>query len=357
MVMPNGFLVGWVGRRLVFSEPYRPHAFPAEYELGVEFEIVSLSVFGSTLVIGTRSNPYVGQGVTPASFTVQKLDSITPCLSRRGMVTTEAGVYYPSINGLVMVNQGGARLVTQDLLTREEWFSRYSPSTIFAAAYGLQYIAFYTDSAGFVFNPTEQSTRLIELDRFNDVEGIEADRYNGTVYLIYQDRVWEFDPEGAERVFWRWKSKEFHLPKHVNFGAAKIKADFGDVDVSADVEEYYGPYNVARFAAGPLDTLNGHALHGVQGAGRVANWTEPESRQPLGGSPLYDLNALSLDQSAVRFIVYADGVEVFDKIVTNDRMVRLPSGFKKDVWQFEMISSTVVYSVSIAETGRELAQV
>ncbi|MGL4558334.1 MAG: hypothetical protein ACRCV5_12575, partial [Afipia sp.] len=42
VVMPNGYLVGWKGRRLVFSEPYRPHAWPAEYELSTEFPIVGL---------------------------------------------------------------------------------------------------------------------------------------------------------------------------------------------------------------------------------------------------------------------------------------------------------------------------
>jgi hypothetical protein len=357
VAMPNGFLVGWVGRRLLFSEPYRPHAWPVEYEIGVEFEIVSLAVFGNTLVIGTRSNPYVGQGVTPASFTVQKLDAITPCLSRRGMVTTEAGVYFPSINGLMMVNQSGVQLVTQDLLTREEWFSRYFPETLYAASYGLQYIAFSDESNAFIFNPTEPTARLVELDRFDDVLGIETDRYNGLVYLIYQDRVWEFDPQNSERVYWRWKSKKFHLPKPLNFGALKIKFETGDVDVTEDIEDYYGPYNKARFDAGSLDTLNGHALHGVENAGLVPGWTEPENRMPLGGGPLYPLNDLGLEQSGVRFIAYANDEKVFDKIIRNEQMVRLPAGFKKDIWQFEMISNTTVYSVSIAETGRELEKV
>ena len=40
--MPNGILVGWVGNTLYFSENYRPHAWPAEYQLAVEHPIVGL---------------------------------------------------------------------------------------------------------------------------------------------------------------------------------------------------------------------------------------------------------------------------------------------------------------------------
>jgi hypothetical protein len=356
VVMPNGYLVGWVGRRLVFSEPFRAHAWPPEYEIGTEFEIVALAVWGNSLVVGTKSNPYIGMGVTPASFTMQKTDAVMPCLSRRGMVASDAGVYYPSINGLVVVNSPTPQVVTQDLLTKEEWTRRYNPKDIYATSYGMQYIAFNQPSFGFIFNPTEPASRLVELDRFDHVEGIDTDRYDGTVYLIYDDRVWEWDPEGSERLYWRWKSKKFHLPKPLNFGALKIKFNDEDEDVSADVLAYYKPYNDARFAAGPLNTINGHVIDGVEGAGQVAGWTEPENMFPIGGDSLYPLNFMLTQGSSVRFIMYANDEIVFDTIVQNQNMVRLPAGFKRDVYQFEMISASEVFSASIAETGKELAK-
>lgn len=355
VAMPNGYLVGWVGRRLLFSEPYKPHAWPPEFEIGTEFEIVGLSVWGNTLIIGTKSNPYIGMGTSPAAFTTQKTDAIMPCLSRRGMVSTDAGVYYPSINGLVLVNSPSPQIVTQDLLTKEEWLRRYNPREIFAASYGMQYIAFNSPSFGFIFNPTEPASRLIELDRFSHMEGIETDRYNGTVFLIYDDRVWEWDPEESERLYWRWKSKEFHLPKPLNFGALKIKFNDEDEDVEEDVLDYYMPYNEARFAVGPLNTLNGHVLCGVQDKGQVPGWTEPENRMPLGGSPLYPIAQLTIQISSVRFTMYANGEIVFDRIVSDQDMVRLPLGFKRDVYQFEMVSNTEVFSVAVAQTGKELA--
>lgn len=356
VAMPNGYLVGWKNRRLCFSEQYRPHAWPAEFELATEFEIVGLAVWGALLVVGTKSQPYLGQGNTPASFTMQKLDTIEPCMTRRGMVTTTAGVYYASINGLVLVNSQGVINVTQDLVTKEEW-ARYNPASIFAASLGLQYIAFNSPSFGFVFNPTEPNARLVELDRFNDVAGLETDRYTGDVYIIQADRVFVWDPNTSERLYWRWKSKEYHFPKPVNFGALKVKFEADAIDVSTDVITYYGVYNTARFAAGPLNTLGGHTLNGVQGAGQVPSWTEPEDRMPLGGSPLYPITFMLLQLVGVRIIAYANGIKVFDAIATNQDMIRMPVGFKRDVWQFEFIGNTICYSVSVAGTGKELNQV
>lgn len=371
VAMPNGYLVGWKGRRLCFSEPYRPWAWPAEYELSTEFEIVGLCVWGSTLIIGTKSQPYIGQGVTPASFTMQKMDAIEPCLSRRGMVATVAGAYYPSINGLALVNSAGVSIVTQDILTKEEW-AQYNPANIFASQLGLQYIAFNSSSFGFVFNPTEPKTKLIELDRFQQVAGIETDRYTGNVNLIMADRVYDWDPENVERLWWRWRSKEFHLPKQVNFGAVKIKFNTEDYDIGADITETYGGWNNDRFADGPLNVLAGHPVADTEviyetdmygdftTAEVVYDPLIPQWRTPLGGGPMYPLTSLSTQYAAVRFIAYIiiGGVrtKVFDRVFYNEDIIRLPTGFKRDVWQFEVFANTHIYSIQIGETGKDLAR-
>lgn len=358
VVMPGGYLVGWKGRRLCFSEPYRPHAWPAEYELATEFPIKGLVVWGSTLIIGTESHPYMGQGTHPAAFTMQKMDAVEPCLSRRGMVATVAGAYYPSINGLALVNSSGVSIITQDILTKEEW-AAYNPSNIFAAQLGLQYIAFNSSSFGFVFNPTEPTTKLVEIDRFDNVTGIETDKYSGNVLILSQGRVWDWDPEGAERLFWRWKSKVFQTQKPVNFGAIRINFEASQNDVTNDILTYYQPYNTSRFAARAINTLGGHCLCGpAQGTGLVLGWTEPEIRMPLGGGLLYPINDVLLQDPAVRLIVYCGtrGV-VLDTVVNSERILRLPAGFKSDLWQFELIGNTAVYSLQIAETAKGLAAV
>jgi hypothetical protein len=369
-VMPNGYLVGWAGRRLLFSEPYRPHAWPAAYELSTEYPIVGLVVWGSTLVIGTQSQPYFGQGNTPAAFTTRKLDAVEPCLSRRGMVATTAGAYYPSINGLVLLDSTGARVITQDILTKEEW-ENYTPSSIYAAQLGLQYIAFTNASTGFIFNPTEPDTKFVELEGFQNIAGIETDKYSGNVLLLGQNRAWNWDPSNAERLSWRWQSKVFQTPEPVNFGAFRLMFNPAEENISSDIEAYYGPYNEALFSAVPnvapatatyaqrgLNTLNGGTLGGspVQAGGLVANWTEDENRQPLGGSLLYPIIRLSTQQLSVRLQVKVGrtGEVKYDRVIYDEGIYRLPTGFKADLWQFNMTGNTDVYSLQVGTTPRAL---
>lgn len=371
VVMPNGYLIGWVGRRLVMSEPYRPHAWPVAYELSTEFDIVGLGVFGGTLVICTESHPYFGQGTRPASFTSQKIDAVEPCLSRRGIVSTTAGVLYPSVNGMVLANGSGVNVITKDLVTKEEW-ALFSPSTLYAAQLGLQYIAFSTPSFGFIFDPTNPTSRLIELDNFADVDGIETDRYSGNVLILSQDRVWEWDPELQDRLQWRWRSKLFQLPKPMNFGAARLHFDTGEQTNEGNTEDY-STYNEALFTAinalpgigARLNTVGGGVIGGQPvkpATGLVPTSALDEIKYPLGGSMLYDEAFSEFVPSSVRVVVYvkAQGKAkkaVFDKQITTEAIFRLPTGFKSDLWQIEMVGNTTVYSLQFAETPKQLADI
>ena len=368
VVMPNGYLVGWKGRRLVFSEPYRPHAWPAGYELSTEFPIVSMVVWGATLVIGTKSQPYFGQGTTPLGFTMQKLDAVEPCLSRRGMVATTAGAFYPSVSGLVLASSNGAKVVTRDILTKEEW-AAYNPADIFAAQLGLQYVAFNSQTTGFIFDATEPTAKLTDLNGFSDVDGVETDRYSGDVLVLSNQRAMEWDPAESERLNWNWQSKLYQFPEPLNFGAVRLNFLDGVEDQSDDTEAYFGAYDEALFAAVPsgtagefkqcgLSNLNGGVLGGspAQADGLVASWVEPENRQPLGGSLMYPIQQYLFTTLAIRLQVKvgATGVVKYDAVHYTDGVIRLPTGFKSDLWQFNFFGNTNLYSAQIATTPRAL---
>lgn len=357
-LMPGGFLIGFQGRNLLFTEPYLPHAWNPTYNLATEFEIVGIVVWSQTAIICTTSNLYLGSGSTPAAFTLQKLDGVTPCLSRRGIVSTVSGAYFPTVDGLAMFNVNGLNTITQPILTKEEW-ATFSPNTIFAAQLGLQYIAYSSDAFGFQINPTEDKAEMATITAFNEVTGIETDRYTGNPYLIINNVCFNWDPETAERLYWHWVSKEVQFPKFLNFGAFKIKADFGTIDVSSNVQATYGPYDAARFAAGPLNPLGYNVLGGISPyhQGLVAGNTLPENMMPLGGGPLYNIAGLENQGIGVRLVVYCNGRKVSDQTVHDDKIHRLPAGFKHDIWQFEMFGNTNMYSLQVGETGKELAAV
>ena len=358
-LMPQGYLVGFKGRNLYFTEQFLPHAWNPAYQLATEFEIVGLVVWGQTLIICTTSNAYMGSGVAPNSFTMQKLDGVTPCLSRRGIVSTVAGAFYPTIDGLAMLNGSGLSIITQDLVTKEEW-AAYTPGSFFAAQLGLQYMAFNSANFAILINPTEQKARMVEIDAFSGIQGIETDRYTGNISLIQNNQVFDWDPNTAERLYWHWRSKEVQFPKFVNLGAFKIKFDIGAINVGANVSAVYGPYDTARFAAAPLAPINSKPL-GSSGSpwrkGLVGGWPTPENLSPVNGSALYNIAALQSQQIGVRLVVYCNGLKISDQTVLDDKIRRLPAGFKHDIWQFEMFGNTNVYSLQVAETGKELATV
>jgi hypothetical protein len=69
-----------------------------------------------------------------------------------------------------------------------------------------------------------------------------------------------------------------------------------------------------------------------------------------------DLSGAGLPASIDGFVsVYADRRLVWSKAVTSDVQYRLPSGFKAEVWQFEVIARVPVYSLLVGETGKDLA--
>jgi len=83
----------------------------------------------------------------------------------------------------------------------------------------------------------------------------------------------------------------------------------------------------------------------------------PQNRLAIGGSPLIDLAQLLKRNSDVTFTVWADDRIVYSQQVSDKRMIKLPSGFKNDIWTFEVRGRRRVYSITVAETGKGLADV
>lgn len=60
------------------------------------------------------------------------------------------------------------------------------------------------------------------------------------------------------------------------------------------------------------------------------------------------------DGYPVTFKVWADGVLKHTEVVANDRIFRLPSGFKAKVWEFEVTGAHEIFSAGIAEAVKEM---
>lgn len=366
--MPNGVLVGFVGRDLYFSEPYRPHAWPISYQISVDAEIVGLGVYQSGVVVCTTANPYVATGVHPASVALTRIDDVEPCLSFRSIVNSMAGVMYSSQNGIVMVNQSGAYNMTAPLMTRNEWRQNYSPATARSAADGSRVITFNTISEGWLFQPEEALGHIVNLNGFSDVTGVQTDPFTGEAYLISRDVVFLWNPETTTPQSYTWRSKVFEAPMPVNMGAYRLQ--YKDVISGVDFVPGFDftAYNASRFAAStvitetpalstvPLNTFNLYPINGVRvETGVTESPPVSQFKMPIGGSPLNGtLPGLTRDNIRIR--IWGDDVLRYDAETMSNDMVRLPSGYKADKWQIEFQSAQNIYSFKMAGTAKELAK-
>ena len=364
--MANGIMVGFVGRDLYFSEPYRPHTFPIEYQVSVDSEIVGLGVYQSGVVVCTTANPYVATGTHPRSISLTRLDDVEPCLSQRSIVNSIDGVLYASQNGLIMVNQSGAFNVTEPLMTRNEWRAEYSPSTSRSAADGSRILTFTTASVGWLFSPAEPLGQIVNLSGFSDVTGVQTDPFTGEAYIIARDVVFLWNPNTTIPQSYTWRSKEFELPKPVNMGAYRLQ--YQDVIGEVDYTPGFDPstYNASRYTAStvitedpalttsPLSTWNLVPFNGVRvETGVTGSPPVTQYRMPIGGSPIIPENPLP-NRNLIRVRIWADGILRYDKQVLSEKMQRLPSGFKADKWQIEFQSAQNIYSFKMAGTAKEL---
>ena len=223
-MMANGVAVGFVGRTLHLSEPNLPHAWPHQYP--VDSDIVAVGTFGQSVVVLTKSFPYVFSGIDPAAMASTKLPLPQACLSKRSMLETGNGVVYASGDGLVSISSGGIELITKNVMSREQW-NAYAPSSMDAYQYnGRILLSYNTGSAKgiLVFDLSGQGAFETKCD-INATNAITAgylDPRSGTLYLAQNGSIVRFD-QGTPLTF-IWRSKVFRLGYPENLAVAQVRA-------------------------------------------------------------------------------------------------------------------------------------
>ncbi len=360
VVMPNGFFLAWAGRDIHFSETYRPWAWPAAYDLSVQYEIVGAGVYGQSAGIITKGHPYVATGIAPENTTLIKNNTSEPGLSEFSIVSLPYGVLYASQNGLVLLSAQGVTIPTEPMITKDEWLNRYSPTTLKAAQYEDAYIGFYSENKGLIIDPQDANESFIELDAFERIDMIQTDEQTGEVYVIRGGVVYLWDDVQSERVGYRWRSKDFYFRRPCNMGAAIVDMESVD-DVTADVTAIVlaaRAFNAERIQY-PLCPIGSSTFGGSIKPPMLPppHDADPQNRNAIGGSPLIDTGQILTRNSDVQFNVYADGVLVFTNQILDNKMFKLPTGFKKDIWTFEVVGRRTIYSINVAETAKGLGDV
>lgn len=347
VAMPNGILAGFIGNQVWFSEPYYPHAWPEGYMLTVDDPIVGLGVFQTTLVVVTTRFPVLISGVSPTSMSQQKLPIPQPCVSKRSIASDQYGVLYASPNGLVSLGSGSQDVVTIPLYTRDEW-QTLNPSSLIGMIYNNMYMGFYTNAGG---------SKAIVLSRGDipplcildfDAQCVFVDRSTADIYAIKKSDKFLYQLDASEVNFttYEWLSKKFVMPNPVNFGAMKVQADFPFMDNIADYIAYVDTLiaeNLAIFA--DLGGLVGGSVND-----NVIN------ELTINGSYLLDIPEQANFRN-INIIVYADGVQIFEKGVTDQEPFRMPAAEKAYVYEIRVSGNTPVRLITMASSIGELREV
>ena len=245
VAMPNGIFAGFAGRRLCFSEPYLPHAWPVSYRITTEDNIVALSMAGNTLLVATEGNPYVVGGVDPSSMQAVRLEAAQACVSKKSMVDMGDYAMYASPDGLVAVAGNQVELVTEQLIDPKDWLSTYNPTTIQGFLHEGTYVGFHSvgtnDRAGFMFDPRrgKNAFTTLTVTSTTDPRGGYYDPQDGQLYLIdttaTNRKIQKFQGSNTLSTL-KWKSKKFVTPKPVSMAWVSVTAEGYPFTVSVYAE-------------------------------------------------------------------------------------------------------------------------
>jgi len=215
-LLPNGVLTGFFGSTLAFSEAYLPHAWPTGYQLAFDDPVVAIAAISGGLVVATTGQPWLVTGSSPAAMAQMKLDVNQPCAAKRSMVDMGGFAIYASYDGLVAAGGSDARVVTREVLSKEQWLA-LKPETIRAFRYDGAYLAFYEGGA-FLFTPG-QGIEFFDYEASAGYYDVTRD----TLYLIIGNGIYAWDKGAPLTLTWRSKLFEFP-PGSAGFSCAKVIA-------------------------------------------------------------------------------------------------------------------------------------
>ena len=309
----NNILCGFVGNTLFFSEPGRPHAWPAAYAVNLEHNVVGIAAISGSSLVTTDSYPYIVSGSDPANgMSTARIDANFPCLNKNSIVTMGYGIVYSTHDGLAVYSpSSGAGIITKLLYNNDTWQSSINPKTVVAEYYGDNYFASHSTGA-FIF---EQDAKVggFFVDADYSFSASFYDSIDGIVYYVSGTNgdIYEWDNLAQPAVTQEWKSKVIVTKDMINLGAARVVADYSVVTETWDSE-------VQQWNA------------------VLTNWDTSDE---------------------ITFRMWVDKQLVFTTTVNDSNGFRLPTGYRTDTFEVGVEGNIRVRAIHLAETMLGLREV
>lgn len=225
LLLPNGIFMAWKKHTLMFSVPYQPHAWPVDYQITLDYDVVAAAVAGDGVVVTTKGKPYYVAGTSPEAIVQYKMDVVQSCVARRSMVDMGEHVLYASPDGLVMAGNAAPGVITAGDMTAEQW-AQMKPETIHAYRWADRYLAFYDGNKCFTYHPQEG---FLFYDLYADTAFL--DELTGDLYIKQGTALFKWFK--GEVMPYTWRTKVFGIAPSQPMLCCKVDAE--DYPVTVEV--------------------------------------------------------------------------------------------------------------------------
>jgi hypothetical protein len=233
IAVANGVFAGFTGKRLCLSEPFLPHAWPIDYRITLEEDIVAIGAVANGIIALTNGQPYFVTGTDPSAMTAIRVDLAQACVNANSVVDMGSYLLYAGADGLCAVSGAEGRVVTEGLISSSQWSSQFNPTGFRAFRHENTYVAFWTEGGvhkGFVFDPRAEEAALSTLTTEAEVRGGYMNPKDGELYLIVANKIRKYRGSATRRTL-TWKSKQIVMPRPVSMGWVSVSAQSYPVEV------------------------------------------------------------------------------------------------------------------------------
>lgn len=221
--LAQGVMAGFTGKRFCLSEPFLPHAWPVQYRITTEEDIVAIASTANGVAALTDGQPYFITGTDPSAMTAIRIDLAQACVNIHSVVDMGSYVLYAGPDGLCAVEGASGSVVSSGLISAKQWNSTFNPTTIRAFRHEGTYVAFHS-TGGWVYDPRGEENALTTLSISAEVRGGYMNPKDGELYVIVGNKIEKYRGGTANKTA-IFKSKKFVTPAPVSMGWVSVHAN------------------------------------------------------------------------------------------------------------------------------------
>jgi hypothetical protein len=223
IALAQGTMAGFTGKRFCLSEPFLPHAWPIQYRITTEEDIVAIASTANGVAALTDGQPYFITGTEPSAMTAVRIDLAQACVNVNSVVDMGSYVLYAGPDGLCGLESASGSVVTAGLISVKQWNDDFNPTTIRAFKHEGTYVAFHA-TGGWVYDPRGDENALTTLSISSDVRGGYTNPKDGELYLIVNNEIVKYRGSATSKTA-KFKSKKFVTPAPVSMGWVSVHAN------------------------------------------------------------------------------------------------------------------------------------